>query len=271
MRENDDTDDTDDTTSWQPTRRRDAIKITPLSLPEATLAPSDEEARARPEPHLTYRGGHLLQHVAVTAIYVGSQWRREAHRTFRQRLNQFFEFIVTSSLIDQLTEYDVRTKRIRYGTFTGPIDIAAPEVRHGVSDGWIRTMIVQQASTRALPTPTRNSLYFVFLPPGVRVIQGGGASCQAFCGYHDVIRGQIYYAVVPFPGCRGCTHGLEAYDAMTVTSSHELCEAITDPVPGRGWYDDVYGEIGDIVAWETKTLGGYHIQKEWSNRARAGI
>src|SRR5207302_9519594 len=33
------------------------------------------------------------------------------------------------------------------------------------------------------------------------------------------------------------------------TTSHELCEAITDPVPGEGWYDDTNGEIGDICAW----------------------
>jgi hypothetical protein len=41
---------------------------------------------------------------------------------------------------------------------------------------------------------------------------------------------------------------LAAIDALTGTSSHELCEAITDPVPGASWYDDHNGEIGDI-AW----------------------
>src|SRR2546423_1432033 len=84
------------------------------------------------------------------------------------------------------------------------------------------------------------------LSAGVRVVQGGSASCQAFCGYHSDISGQIFYAAMPFPGCAGCTGGLSAIDALTSTSSHELCEAITDPIPGQGWYDDVHGEIGDI-------------------------
>jgi hypothetical protein len=44
-------------------------------------------------------------------------------------------------------------------------------------------------------------------------------------------------------------------------------EAITDPIPGQGWYDDTHGEIGDVCAWKTKKLGAYTIQLEWSNAA----
>ena len=53
---------------------------------------------------------------------------------------------------------------------------------------------------------------------------------------------------------------------MTAISSHELCEAITDPVPGTGWYDDTNGEIGDICAWNFKTVAGYTVKLEWSNQ-----
>jgi hypothetical protein len=63
----------------------------------------------------------------------------------------------------------------------------------------------------------------------------------------------------------GLLGNLAALDALTSTSSHELCEAITDPVPGTGWYDDVNGEIGDICAWETRKLAAYTVQLEWSN------
>ena len=72
---------------------------------------------------------------------------------------------------------------------------------------------------------------------------------------------------MPYPGCSGCLGSLSAFDALTSTSSHELCEAITDPIPGQGWYDDANGEIGDICGWETKTLGAYTVQLEWSNKA----
>ena len=101
----------------------------------------------------------------------------------------------------------------------------------------------------------------------VRVVMGGSSSCQAFCGYHSAIGTSTFYAVMPYPGCSGCLGGLTALDALTSTSSHELCEAITDPVPGSGWYDDTNGEIGDICAWQTKKLGTYLVQLEWSNKA----
>jgi hypothetical protein len=52
------------------------------------------------------------------------------------------------------------------------------------------------------------------------------------------------------------------------TSSHELCEAITDPIPNQGWYDATNGEIGDICAPEKLTkVGRYTVQLEWSKRA----
>jgi hypothetical protein len=64
---------------------------------------------------------------------------------------------------------------------------------------------------------------------------------------------------------------LHVLDALTSTSSHELCEAATDPVPGQGWSDDVNGEIGDICAWKTKKVGSWTVQMEWSNRQGACI
>ena len=118
---------------------------------------------------------------------------------------------------------------------------------------------------------TANSLYFIYVPPGVRVVMGGSASCQAFCGYHNAISSKTFYAVMPYPGCAGCTGGLSVLDVLTSTSSHELCEAITDPIPGQGWYDDTNGEIGDICAWSTKKVGPYAVQLEWSNHTHACV
>ena len=96
-------------------------------------------------------------------------------------------------------------------------------------------------------------------------ILGGNRSCQSYCGYHNNV-GKVYYAVMPYPSCTGCLGGLQTFDALTATSSHELCEAITDPVPGSGWYDDTNGEIGDICAWSFKQMLGYTVQLEWSNQ-----
>ena len=136
------------------------------------------------------------------------------------------------------------------------------------SDAAIQRFLQHQISFGAkVPRPGANTLYFLFLPPGVRVVQGGAASCQAFCGYHSATSSGIFYAVMPYPGCSGCRGDFSVFEALTSTISHELCEAITDPIPGAGWYDDMNGEIGDICAWQTKKVGVYTVQLEWSNRS----
>src|SRR5664279_3779817 len=116
---------------------------------------------------------------------------------------------------------------------------AAPQ--HVVSDAKIQHLITRElaAAGGGFPAPDANTLYFVYLPPGVAVVQGGDRSCQAFCGYHNnFTQGgtDIFYAAMPYPGCQGCTGDLAPFDALTSTSSHELCEAVTDPIPGQGWY-----------------------------------
>ena len=63
-------------------------------------------------PQLTYRGGRLIQNVEVTTIYWGNAWSNDP---IRAQLDAFFDFIVTSSLIDQLAEYNVPGFTIGHG------------------------------------------------------------------------------------------------------------------------------------------------------------
>jgi hypothetical protein len=248
----------------------DPIRIVPLYVPDAVRTPTAEAATAAAAapPQLTYRNGPLIAAPEVFTIFWGSVWQQNAPSALAARLNQFFDFILTSSLIDQLAEYNVSGYEIVHGKRTGTITLTAPKPKHSESDTAIQHLLQQEiANNPTVPHPTPNTLYFVYLAPGVKAVQGGGASCQAFCGYHNDIAGQIFYAVMPYPGCGGCSGGLSVFDALTSTSSHEMCEAITDPIPGQGWYDDANGEIGDICAWKTKTIGQYTVQREWSNKA----
>src|SRR5436190_12277905 len=231
------------------------IRVVPLRT--EALAPV---ARA----HLTYRGGPLLKSVQTFLFFWGEAWQRQ--QDLMDRLSAFFDYIVASPLIDQLSEYSVPDYAISHGSRTGAIQLkSSPGADVGDAD--IQRLIQDEmASDPAVAQPTPDSLYYVFLPPGVTVGLDGASSCVSFCGYHSDIDGQIFYAVMPYPECSGCEGGLTVLDALTSTSSHELCEAITDPIAGNGWYDDQNGEIGDICAWQTRRLGGYAVQLEWSNR-----
>jgi hypothetical protein len=238
----------------------DPIRIVPLHLATA-IAPA-------PAARLTYRKGPLIPAVEVFTIFWGSAWTRAPQAGMISQLNVFFDVILASALIDQLAEYNVPKFAIAHGKRTGTATITTPALKTSLTDSAIRNMLQQQiAAKKGVPPPTGNTLYFVYVEPGVRVVMGGSASCQAFCGYHNAIGTKIFYAVMPYPGCNGCTGGLSVLDSLTSTSSHELCEAITDPIPGAGWYDDANGEIGDICAWQTKKIGNYTVQLEWSNQA----
>lgn len=210
---------------------------------------------------LTYRGGPVLSAVQVTTIFWGPAWDQDPLAGIAQKLNEYFGFVLRSALLDQMGEYSVPGMTIGHGSLVGRRAIASSPPG-SVADGDIQKLLQQE-----VPSPPADSLYFLYLPPGVTVDLSGSASCSGFCGYHSDIGGRLFYAVMPYPDCSGCSSGLSVLDAMTSTSSHELCEAITDPVPGQGWYDDANGEIGDICAWQTKKLGAYTVQLEWSNRA----
>jgi hypothetical protein len=239
----------------------DPIRIVPLHLPSALAA--------APPARLTYRNGPLIPAVEVFTIFWGSAWQTAPQTAFVGQLNGFFDFVLGSALMDQLAEYNVPKFAIKHGRRIGTATITTPALGTSLTDGAIQTMLRQQtAKGKPIPKPTANTLYFVFVQPGVRVVLGGSASCQAFCGYHNAFGGNSFYAVMPYPGCSGCMGTLTTFDALTSTSSHELCEAITDPVPGQGWYDDTNGEIGDICAWQTKKIGNYTVQLEWSNSAK---
>jgi hypothetical protein len=245
----------------------DAIRIVPL-IASDVLRPADQAVAPASPPRLTYRNGPLLAAAEVFTIFWGSDWQGAALSSVPGQINAFFDFILTSPLIDQLAEYSVPGWTIGHGKRTGSLTITEPALKQSLSDTAIQHMLQELvASHPGVPAPTPNTLYFIYVPPGVRVVQGGSASCQAFCGYHNDISGQIFYGVLPYPSCAGCTGSLSTWDALTTTTSHELCEAITDPIPGQGWYDDANGEIGDICAWKTRKLGDYTVQLEWSNKS----
>ena len=247
----------------------DPIRVVPLHLPDQLLLPTPAPA---PAPQLTFRGGSLLTAVQVHTVFWGAAWQQAPQSGVMASLNQFFDFILTSSLMDQLAEYSVPGQAIGHGKRIGTTVLKTAAVPHSVGDQQLQQLLRKETATGgALPAPTPQTLYFLYLPPGVQVRQGGGRSCMTFCGYHSDIGGNLFYAVMPYPNCAGCTGGLPPQDALTSTSSHELCEAVTDPVPGLGWYDDHHGEIGDICAWKTRTLGNYTVQLEWSNRAGACV
>ncbi len=252
----------------KPFSHHESIRVVPMYQPKAKEGIIEIAKKKKPlaKTSLTYRGGPLLANVEVFTIFWGADWENNS-KDMATQINQFYQKILVSSLMDQLGEYSVSQFKIGKGTLKGTITITANAPAQSITDTDIQAQLLNWIKTNtAFPKPDANTLYFIYLDSGITVSLGGSSSCSSFCGYHNNADPKTFYAVMPFPDCSGCSGGLQVFDALTGTSSHELCEAITDPIPGSGWYDDNYGEIGDICAWHFKTLDGYNVQLEWSNK-----
>ena len=248
----------------------DPLRIVPLSTAGEVVAVA-AGAEPAPLPQLVYYDGPLLAAVEVFTVFWGSWSQAAEGAAVVEQVLAFFDFVLSSELIEQLAEYSVPGQTIGRGSRIGTRTIATTPPGTSVSDGAIQQLLQQAIAAGTLPQPNANTLFFLFLPPGIAVVQGRSRSCEAFCGYHNASSSNLFYAVMPYPDCSGCLGGLSPLDALTTASSHELCEAITDPVPGQGWYDLAHGEIGDICPWQTKKLGAYTVQLEWSNTRGACV
>jgi hypothetical protein len=238
----------------------DAIKIVPTRHHPTKLIPAG----------LSYRGGPLIKNVAIHSVYWGNYWSTASSPSTAD-IDGFLSFLVQSSFMNELFQYSEPAYPIGMGSLVQStvLNIA---VGASITDAEI------QAQVRSFPLSTKsnpehppvyiNDLYMVFVPPGVQVVMGGTMSCSSFCGYHDDISGARYYGVIAYPNCVGCDNAGSVFNSLTMVTSHEVAEAITDPIPGAGWYDNQFGEIGDFCNAQPKTLGAYTVQKIWSASAQ---
>jgi hypothetical protein len=233
------------------------------SRPAARPAPK-ERLRCRPSLEyleerlvqtVTNHGGALLQNVEVQALYIGSDWNSSASmQNNRTYLENYLKDIVNSSYMDMLSNagYEVMRGSFDPG-FTDPYPVNKTA---GLTDANIRWFI-EGDLLFGLKAPDVNRLYVVFVEDNVAVTNNQGTSStdpkNGMLGYHTAFSApdwtgyggkDIRYAVVPFPGGsvkNNQVPGLSTLNSLTLTTSHELAEAVTDPdvaYKTKGWYDD---------------------------------
>jgi hypothetical protein len=143
---------------------------------------------AAPAAQLTYGGGNLLTSVEVFTVFWGAAWQQPAQSPLVSQLNQFFDSILGSELVDLLGEYSVPGMTIGHGQRTGTTTVTNSEPGGGsgqVTDAQIQQALQNWIAAGTIPATDSNTLYFVYLPPDVTVSDPpGGQSCQQLCGYH---------------------------------------------------------------------------------------
>jgi len=228
-------------------------------------------------PSVTYQGGGVLPNVEAQAVYLGSDWYN--NKTYYQQtgyLEGSLKSLVSGSYMDMLNQagYGVG----RGSASQGIVDLMNINKSYYLTDSTIRSELEADIHSGALQTPDANRLYVVYVEPNVAIMNdhgGNATSITNFLGYHGAFAGtdryghgvDIHYVVVAYPGgsVGNASSSLSPLNGMTVVTSHEVAESVTDPnvnYKQLGWYDSqLNGEVGDLAAGQYVTLNGYTVQR----------
>jgi hypothetical protein len=241
-------------------------------VPDAAIDAPPPFAEAVPSnvPQLVDLGGVVLTAPKVQPIFF-------ANDALQPQIEQFLTQMGTSEYWKTTTQ--------EYGV--GPTMTVLPSIV--TTDAPPKTDDVLAAWVDAhVPTPDSQTIYTVFLGDGVVLGGQGGNSCEAYGAFHDESSKGVVYALVP--RCDPSTmfdHAQNKLDELTISTSHELIEAATDPhvetTPAYGDVDAdqaVWGivpgaEVGDFCEYidsaYIKGVGDFMVQRTWSNAsAKAG-
>jgi hypothetical protein len=252
---------------------------------------TNKSLRSAAAGKLQYYGGPVISHPKVYAVFWGDNVDSET----QSKIGPFFANMLDSTYMDWLTEYNTNVpavdgrqgtnQTINRGSFAGSFTIAPANTGTSLTDAMVQAELDAQIASGKLPPATDDSLYMIYFPAGISISIDTQASCSTFCAYHEGFKsprnGQsTFYGVMPTCGF-GCGTAGSAFDSLTVVSSHECMEAITDPFPTPGdkpaypqaWNDAGGQEIGDLCASGNATVTGHGItsavQWEWDNASNA--
>ena len=231
-------------------------------------------------PQLVNHGGPILSTPRIVTVSFVGDPSRDKYRAFD-------DAIIKSAWWSQvMTGFGVSAG-------TGGVYVELPNTlptTTAFSDDDIQALVKAKVADATLPAPDKQTLYVMYFPPGVTLTKANGDGCKVWGGYHKDVVVQskadagtfdVAYAVIPhcpYPG-----DVTQNFIQTTVTASHELAEAASDPlvtiepafnlnsndawVPG--YYAGGYPENGDLCGELADYFieGGYSVQRIWSNSA----
>lgn len=215
---------------------------------------------------LNDHGGAVISNASFFAIYYNSQ----PAAALQSGINSFVNnFSGSDPGMTVITQYGKSGNAISSTLGNAGSFVDSKPTPSKISDTQIQSYLsgLFSAGTVAFST---SRIYGVYLPQGTVSTQGRYRSCTNYCGYHGsfTYNGQTaIYAVFPYNSCSGCSlSGKTVLDMETIVTSHEIREAITDPV--NAWWEASSGyEADDKCAWHNlyQQTGGAWVQPEYSN------
>jgi len=215
---------------------------------------------------LSDHGGSVVSNAAFFAVYYNSQ----PASVLQSGINSFVNnFSGSDPGMTVVTQYSKTGNAISATLGNSGSFVDSNSTPRRISDSSIQSYLASKFSSGQVAF-NNHTIYGVYLPQGTVSTLGSSRSCTSYCGYHSsfTYNGQTaLYAVFPYNDCSGCSlTGKTVLDMETIVTSHEIREAITDPV--NAWWESSSGyEADDKCAWHNlyQQTGGAWVQPEYSN------
>ena len=206
--------------------------------------------------------GRALKHPEIHNLYLDDDWDgNNPDVPTRAQLDAFTKELVGSAYFDAASQYGVGKASFNgsheRSLLCAPLQPIAGHAEFVELLEWVSCEVgfnplpVPGAfpALTGVPKANDDSLYVVYLPPSVTIVDGG---CDQLSAYHffsaapdidfkfivPVPRSQTFaFAVIPTACATGSTPE-EIRDRVTRAASHEIIEAATDPLVGTGWLNN---------------------------------
>lgn len=229
-----------------------------------------------------FHGGHVLPTATMHEVFINTTSSTVGTpQTFQANFSN-------STFMHVLDQYAGSTANNRYPVSSTLFSASLSTFSNVISQNQLFTVLHAAGVASHLTGYTH--MYNIFLAPGLDTCFDLTTECYSpdnpssfvFCAYHGSITfsdiGHVIFSIMPYqhtPGCGDDFSGVTPPNAVPIddtatTLSHEESEAISDPDPGSGYFNNNFGfEIGDTCnsyrATETLNLHKYLIQPEYSN------
>jgi len=251
--------------------------------------------------HLTFHGGKVLRSPDLVPVYVGAYWQ-----TLQGKRDRVHNDAAMAALVKDPGQTGIWKE---YGAGSGtasPSKVLAGVTHRDWSKQDVEALIEAQVRAGNLDASDPERVFTLVLPPGATLRDGEASSTAGLGGFHGNVTARdghpVYYAVVVYSQRTGDrVNGIDftgtPIDNVTITESHEITEAVTDPDVGLaiqtgdpnylGWYDDTTpvrrrdgtavldsfgrpmrgkGEIGDIPVLNAELDGDSALKSAWGRR-----
>lgn len=141
-----------------------------------------------------YHGGAVMKSVGLVPIFLGKQW---AENEVRARQTALVDVLTSDSAVSS----ELQSRAIKPLPPSPSVDDFSDLGAATVNDLTIQHKLVDLLQSKAIPAPGTDTVYVMYLAPGVNSSIGASKAGTDYLAYHNVVNleeGEVRYVVVPY-------------------------------------------------------------------------